>query len=206
MARDRQFEKGEVGVDGEPIDSPDEPSDRDAAAAIEGLHRNRAYLGREFLTWILWASNDGRALCVVEGADVTVLVTGRVVLRGLAGEATELAVKGHLSAYSAVVRFALDQGLLVHSARLRIEWHEQVYEFTLDAEYLDVRAAVVPKGEAGSSEDDADDGPEALHRLESAERVGALIDGLWQAFMEIRLHSNWGRRTVPAMKKWMQDL
>ncbi len=193
--------RGEVGVDGAPVDEAAAPEDRDQAAALESLHRNRAYLGREFLTWILWASNDGAPLCTVDGHGVTVLVTGRVILRGLAGEATELAVKGHLSAYSEVVRFAIDRGLIVHSARLRLEWNEQVYELTVDAEHLDVRGALAPKTEAESEEADPED--EVLARMATSERLGTFIDGLWSAFVAVRMTPKWSRRVVPAMKAWL---
>ena len=202
---ERRILAKEVGLDGEPIDEATDPGERDRAAAVEGLHRNRAYLGREFLTWVLWASNRGEALCAVEGHDVIVLLTGKVVLRGLAGEATELAVKGHLSAYSSVVRFAIDQGLLVHSARLRIEWNEQVFEVTVDAEHLDVRAALVPPVDAAVAADEGSDEEQLLARLDVCDQVGALLDGLWVAFMEVRTAPKWKRKVVPSMKEWLAD-
>ncbi|MEO1336464.1 MAG: hypothetical protein AAFV29_12515, partial [Myxococcota bacterium] len=173
-------------------------------AALEGLTRNRAYLGREFLTWVLWASHDGRVLCHLDEAEVTVLIVGKVVLRGLAGEATELAVKGHMSAYSRVVRFAIDEGLLVHSARLRLQWGEQVYEVTTDAEFLDVRGAAVPAVAPGDDPDDEDD--RLATRLTASEDAGRLIDSLWHAFMKVRIAPAWSKKTIPAIKTWLQDI
>ena len=193
-----------VGVDGAPIDEAEDPADQERALALASLARKRAYLGREFLTWILWASNGGEPLCELEGVGVTVLITGKVVLRGLANEATELAVKGHMSAYSEVVRFAIDRGLLVHIARLRLQWGEHVYEATIDAEALDVRGATLPSVEPSATDPDDEDAV-STDRLSAAEQVGALIDALWAAFMTVRLTPKWARRTVPKIKAWLQE-
>ncbi len=198
---DPRFSSGEVGVDGAPTEQPEDPADRERAAAIEGLARNRAYLGREFLTWVLWASNAGKPLCEYEGAPVTVLLVGKVVLRGLAGEATELAVKGHQSAYAPVVRFAIDRGLLIHVARLRMQWGERLYEATIDAEFLDIKSATVPVVESAAREDDEG----AENRLEVCEHIGHLVEALWSSFMAVRTRPEWKRKTVPAMKAWLGE-
>ena len=126
-------------------------------------------------------------------------MVGQVILRGLAGDATELAVKGHLSAYSDVVRSAIDKGLLVHQARLRIQFGEQVYEVTLDAEHLDFKGAQIPKV---LSEEDAD---QITERLFLCERLAGLVDALWGAFMEVRASGEWKKKAVPGIKRWVSE-
>jgi hypothetical protein len=192
------FLRGDIGVDGLPV----EPEDQDEAElergkAVAALAKNRAYLGRELLTWALWRSVSGDPLFEHEGEGVIVLVVGKVVLRGLAGEATELAVKGHTSGYSEVVRYAIDKGLLVHAARLRFQLGEQVFEATVDADTLSVRAATIPK--ALAEEDDE----QLTERLWLTERLGALIDGLWARFLAVRATRAWHDAEVPALKAWL---
>ena len=193
------FLRGDAGVDG----LPTEAERRDAAEverdrAREQLLRGGTALGRELLTWLLWRSEAGEPLVEVEGAGLTVLFTGRITLRGLAGDVNELAARGLAAPYSAEVRRALDAGLLVHQARLRLEHGEQAYEATLDAEFLDVRAAKLPPPLAEADDD------RVIERLDQAERLSAFVDALAQAFLAERSSRSWKQRTVPARKTWMR--
>ncbi len=193
------FLRGDAGVDGVATDA----DGRDAAEverdqAREQLLRGRTWLGRELLTWLLWRSEAGDPLLEVDGAGLTVLFTGRITLRGLTGDVTELAARGTAAPYSAEVRRALDAGLLVHQARLRLEHGEQAYEVTLDAEFLDVRAAKLPPPLAEADDD------RMIERLDQAELLSGLVDALAGAFLEARASRSWAQRTVPALKRWMR--
>ena len=196
------FLRGDVGVDGVAT----EAEDRDAAElerdkAREELLRGRTWLGRELLTWLLWRSESGDALAEVEGAGLAVLFTGRITLRGIAGDVTELTARGVDAPYAAPVRRALDAGLLVHQARLRFTHGagdaEKVYAATLDAEHLAVRAAKLP--ELVAEEDD----DRVLERLFLAGQLSRFVDALVAAFLEQRAAPAWAKRTVPALKRWM---
>lgn len=193
------FLRGDVGVDGVATDA----DGRDAAEverdqAREQLLRGRTWLGRELLTWLLWRSEGGDPLVEVEGAGLTVLFGGPITLRGLAGDVTELTARGTGAPYSAEVRRALDAGLLVHQARIRLEQGEQTYEATLDAEFLDVRAAKLPPPLAEAEDD------RVVERLDQAERLSALVDALVEAFLQARAARTWAKRTVPELKRWMR--
>lgn len=197
------FLRGDVGVDGAATDA----DQRDAAEierqkARDELLRGRTWLGRELLTWLLWRSESGDPLVEVEGAGLVVLFTGRITLRGIAGEVTELTARGAEAPYAAQVRRALDAGLLVHQARLRFTHGagdaEKVYEATIDAEHLDVRGAKLP--ELVAEEDD----DRVLERLFLAGQLSRFVDALVAAYLEVRAGSGWGKRTVPALKRWMR--
>jgi hypothetical protein len=198
------FLRGDVGVDGAATDA----DQRDAAEverdkAREELLRGRTWLGRELLTWLLWRSESGDPLVEVEGTRLVVLFTGRITLRGLAGEVTELSARGAEAPYAVQVRRALDAGLLVHQARLRFTHGEgdaeKVYEATLDAEHLDVRAAKLPELLAEEGDD------RVLERLFLAGQLSRFVDALVAAFLEERAGRGWAKRTVPALKRWMQE-
>jgi len=191
--------RGDAGVDG----LPTEEERRDEAElekdkAREQLLRGRTYLGRELLTWLLWRSESTEPLIDLDGAGVSVVFTGRLTLRGIAGDVTELVARGALAPYSAQVRRALDAGLLVHQARVRIEHAERVYEATLDAEFLDVRAAKLP--ELLTEEED----DRLLERLELAERLSAIVDALVGSFLDVRTSRAW-RKRVATLKAWMRQ-
>jgi hypothetical protein len=192
------FLRGEVGVDGvatgrEERDEAEVERDR----AREQLLRGRTWLGREFLTWLLWRSESGDPLAEWESAGVVVLFTGRLVLRGIAGDVTEISARGALVGYAEQVRRALDAGLLVHGARLRLTHGEQVYEVTVDAEFLDVRAARMPEV-LKEQEDDR-----TLERLYLTEQLSGMLDALLAAFIQVRTSASWMQEIVPAMQRWM---
>lgn len=193
------FLRGDTGVDGAATDADvrDEVEvERDRAR--EQLLRGRTYLGRELLTWLLWRSESGDPLVQLEGAGLVVLFTGKILLRGLAGEVTELAARGAAAPYAAQVKRALASGLLVHQARLRLTHGERVFELTLDAEHLDVRAAKLPEL-LTEAEDDR-----AAERLDLCAHLGRMVDALVAAFLDVRGARAWTRSTVPALRAWME--
>lgn len=193
------FARGDTGVDG----GATEEETRDEAEverdkAREQLLRGRAYLGREFLTWLLWRSESGDALVDFAGEGLVVLYMGRCTLRGVNGDVTEMLVRGTLSPYSEQVKHALDRGLLVHQARLRLTHGERDYELTIDAEFLDIRAAKLP--ELMTEEED----DRLQERLDLTEQLSGMVDTLVEAFLEVRASRNWSKKVVPEMKRWMQ--
>ncbi|HSM93979.1 MAG TPA: hypothetical protein VLT47_13935 [Anaeromyxobacteraceae bacterium] len=199
-ARDEAaFLRGDAGVDGAATEADDrDEAERERDAAREQLLRGHAFLGRELLTWLLWRSESTAPIARVDGEDVSVVFTGRLVLRGAFGDVTELVARGTQAPYSAQVKRALDAGLLVHQARLRIEHGERAWEATLDAEHLDVRAAKLP--DLIAEEDDE----RLLERLFLSQRLSALLDALVGEFLAVRQGRGWGRKEVPELKRWMR--
>lgn len=193
------FLRGDTGVDGAATDEEQrDEAEVERDKAREQLLRGRAYLGREFLTWMLWRSESGDALVDFEGSGLVVLYTGRVILRGINGDVTEMAARGAMAPYSEQVRHSLDRGLLIHQARLRLTHGEKVYEVTLDAEFLDIRAAKLP--DLLSEEED----DKLMERLYLTEQLSDMVDALVQSFLAVRASRNWSKKVVPAMKSWMR--
>lgn len=195
---DAAFARGDVGVDGAATEETKDVAEVERGQAREQLLRGRAYLGRELLTWMLWRSETGDALVELEGTGVNVLFMGRITLRGVAGDVTELSAKGTLAPYSEQVKHALDKGLLVAQARIRFTHGEKEYEATLDSEFLDVRAAKLP---ALMSEEEDD---QLNERLFLTEQLSSMIDALVGDFLKIRVGKTWSKQVVPAMKEWMR--
>ncbi|MGC3999379.1 MAG: hypothetical protein QM767_18835 [Anaeromyxobacter sp.] len=192
------FLRGDVGVDGQATEAEQDQAEVERGKAREALLRGRTWLGREWLTWLLWRSEEGEPLVEVDGAGLVVLFTGKLALRGIAGDVVELTARGTEAPYAEQVRRAIDAGLLVHQARLRLTHGERVFEATLDAEFLDVRSAKLPELLAEAEDD------RVLERLALAEQLSGFVDALVEAFLEVRATPAWGRTVVPAMKRWMQ--
>jgi hypothetical protein len=193
------FLRGDAGVDGRATDEDvRDLAEVERGKAREALLRGRTFLGRELLTWLLWRSESTEPVVGHDGEDVFVVLTGRVVLRGVQGDVVELVARGAAAPYSAEVKRALDAGLLVHQARLQITRGERTFEATVDAEFLDVRSAKLP---ALLTEEEDD---RLLERLALVEELSALVDALAGAFLAARADRSWTRKTVPALKRWMR--
>ncbi|MBI5542940.1 MAG: hypothetical protein HY901_03565 [Deltaproteobacteria bacterium] len=193
-----RFAKGEVGVDGQAAEEKQDEAELERGKAREQYLRGKAYLGREFLTWLLWRSEAGEPLVKYEKDAVTVLCIGRTVLRGIAGEVTELSARGAMAPYSVLVRKSLERGLLLHSARLRLTHGEKVYEVTLDADYLDVKSAKLP--ELMSEEED----DRLAERLWLSEQLAGILQALLEEFLRVRAGKRWSKDVVPELKAWMR--
>ena len=195
-SEETRFLRGEVGVDGAATAEAPEAAELEQARAREALLRGRAWLGREFLTWLLWRSDSTEAVASLDRKEVQVVFAERLTLRSATAEVKELVAKGVTAPYTPQVRHAIGAGLLVHAARLQLTWGEQVYVATLDAETFDVRAAKLP---ALLQEEESE---QLTERLELAGRLGALLDALVQAFLAARLSRGWEGTVVPALLAW----
>jgi hypothetical protein len=191
------FLRGEVGVDGQAVEEQKDLAEVERGKAREAFLRGKAWLGRELLTWLLWRSESSEPLLKLEKQPVTVLFEGRLVLRGIAGEVVENTVRGAMAPYSPLVRRALERGLLVHGARLRITHGDRSYEVTLDAEAFDIRSGKLP-GLTAEEEDDR-----LRERLQLSEELAGLVRALIERFLEVRASPRWAREEVPALRAWM---
>lgn len=194
--QDAAFARGEVGVDGAAVEETKDAAEVEQDKAREQLLRGRTWLGRELLTWLLWRSEAGEPLVKLEEGGLVVLFTGRIVLRGIHGEVTELSAKGTLAPYSEIVKHALCRGCLVHQARVRLTVGERVWEATLDAEHLDVKSAKLP--ELLTEEED----DRQAERLDLAEQLCAHVDALAEAFLAVRRSRSWAQKVVPELQAW----
>lgn len=193
-----KFLRGDTGVDGQATEEARDASEVEAEKAKAGALSNGAYLGREFLTWLLWRSESGEPLVEVEGEPVSVLFSTRLIARAMVGQVTEVSAKGVLAPYSPVVRQVLASGLLVQQARLQLTVGERVFQFTIDAENLDVRSAKLPELLAEEESERVEE------RLYLTELLSTCIDVLARAFLQVRNNVAWSRREVPALSAWLR--
>lgn len=194
-----EFARGDVGVDGQATEETKDLAEVERTKAREQFLRGKAYLGREFLTWLLWRSESGEPVVKVDGEGVLVLLTARLVLRGIAGEVVETVMRGAMAPYSPLVRKSLDRGLLIHATRLRLMHGEQTFEVSLDADYFDLKSAKLPPLMAEEEDDQ-------LHeRLFLTEKLAQLVQALLEEFLRVRASKRWAK-DVAAMKEWMAEV
>jgi hypothetical protein len=149
---------------------------------------------------MLMKSESSEALCEVDGLPLSVVFATKVTLRAGGGELTEVVAKGVTAPYAAAVRFALQQQLLVHGARLHLTHGEQTFEVTLDAERFDFKSVKLPK-----LLDEEDRGEQLVERLELLARLGRLVDAMLATFMKLRASPAWKRTAVPELEAWLAE-
>src|SRR5688572_11196265 len=99
----------------------DDPAELEAATEETGTEEDDlAYLGREFLTWLLWRVDTGEGTFGEGDDEVSFAFGGRVRLGGLLGEATDVVMKGSSPAHSIEARAAIGAGRTLREAQLRV--------------------------------------------------------------------------------------
>jgi hypothetical protein len=168
----------------------------DPAAALRG----RQFLGREFLTWLLWRTEtEGPDFELGDDLSVRARFGDRLVLRALAGEVTESVHKGMDPATAADVRCGLARGGTVHEARVVIERGEREWQVVLTSGDLDFKGVKLP---AVLSQEDDDRFAERIYLIEELEGI---VTAVYGAFLDARLSPSWKRRTLPAMREWITE-
>ena len=202
MARnkDAAFERGEIGVDGEALVEAHDAAEVERNKAREQFLECKTWLGREFLTWLLWKSESGDPIITFNNIPVHVLYSGQFTLKGVTGDVMEMTVKGAEAAYSRVIRYAMENGMLIHSARLKLMiGSDKEFEFTLDAQMLDIRSAKLPE----LLTDDEDD--RIQERIFLTERLGDVVQAIFVEFLSVRRSEDWRKTILPSILQWLGD-
>ena len=158
-----------------------------------------AYLGREFMTWLVWRADAGESTFGASGDEFTIAFGARARLGAPVGYATDLVLKGRSPAHGAEARAAIGSGHTLREAELRVTQGEREWRFTLIAETLDLRGVKLP---ALLTEEDDD---KFLERISLLEAVDDMVRTAFTAFMRERLRPAWKRDVVPALRTWLVD-
>lgn len=158
-----------------------------------------AYLGREFMTWLVWRADAGENEFGARGDEFTIAFGARARLGAPVGYATDMVLKGRSPAYGAEVRAAIGSGHTLREAELRITQGEREWRCTLIAETLDLRSVKLP---ALLTEEDDD---KFLERISLIEDVDNMVRVAFETFMKDRLRPAWKRDTVPALRAWLVE-
>jgi hypothetical protein len=148
--------------------------------SIYFLSHNRAFLGREFLTWLLYCVGKNYRL----GADsYCVELDAKVKLEAQSNTIKEVMVKGGNLANSAQTKEMLGQGGMVTALRLiiwKISDPTQIYSWNMESQDLWPRSVKLPNTHAS----DADAHKTA--RYEHMSVILNIIDELFKEYLSLR--------------------
>lgn len=167
----------------------------------EVLPADGAFLGPEFLTWLLWRQADraeGDVEIVVVGTPLALLINDRLSFRG---DNSAAAVRGALAAISSEASAALADGHLLVKARMELAAGARSgWVCTVDGDTLALSGARLP--------DDPDECESAEDR--TASRAADWLDlhtyvrGLFERFVALRRSAGWSE-IADRMRAWMES-
>ncbi len=185
-----------------------EPFERDDS--VLDLIKEKAFLGREFLTW-LWFKSEQRSgsVSIGDGIDILVSFERTLVLDTGEGPSKEIvSLKGRAVGRDEA-RMALSVGKKISMAGLRI-WRDNLkWRFVLKADTFDISGL-----KAEASFDEAEDfsfvedtgvpqlEAKALEGVFLMERTTDTLDRLFRSFLLLRIDSKAWREEKQEIKRW----
>ena len=167
--------------------------------------REKAFLGREFLTW-LWFKSErtGGRVELTGGKVVEVEFLDRMTL-DLSDEDTPqtVAIKGQQSELREGLA-ALKEGKKIEEARIRVRAAENDFTMLLKGTWFSYGSFRTPPMLPSAEEAD-DEGPEArfLEKAYLVEEGIEIVDKLFEHFLKLRISDEWELSELPALRKWV---
>jgi hypothetical protein len=182
------------------------------AERVEDEVQDYAFLGREFMTWLLFRAARGDATFEDDAGEFGVAFGGRLRLVGPAGDVTDAVLKGRSPGASVELCAALGAGRTVREAELRVSRGDREFRLTLIAETLDLKGVKLPARLLGPhqrwgrerSDHSKDEGDDALgERMALIDELESCIRSAFQAFIKERTRPLWQRSLVPELRAWL---
>jgi hypothetical protein len=161
----------------------------------------RSFLAQEFLTWLWFRCEVEGGEFDLESGGVAVVVEDALAFSSWDPDGTRATIRGGTPTIRPEAAGALGAGLVLRRARLLVARNDREWHFSLDGETLDLLGVKVPE-----REDEAeDDGVDLLvEKLAAGEELRAIVDGLYQQFLAVRLADDWDGIEVPRLNDWVK--
>ena len=176
--------------------------------AFADIAKAKAFLGREFLTW-LWYTAEAQTEALslnVDGAsvDVRLWIDDHLVLEGT--DAGTHALRGGRPGQSPEAAVALRTGKSVSDVRVGIDiggWG--AFTATLDHRDLMPRTLKLPVDDPDQMQDAASDEEPLERRLHLTGIFLATLDALFREYLDLRLRESWPEDGFKPIRAWIQE-
>jgi hypothetical protein len=190
------------GADANPQGAAAGSSSRDVALPPLPPGIDPLTVGREFLTWLWFKSEERNGMIRITGGDESeVVFVRRLVLEAGEGEYAETIVCQGLHADLKEGKEALRQGKKITAARLRMGHDKAEWEFTFKADRFHFQSMKLPSVAENEGEE-ADREGQILERIYLIEKAAGMMDQLFRSFLDLRLSDGWGNEQA-RMQKWI---
>lgn len=176
-----------------------------ASAEIGTTKRELSSLGREFLTW-LWFKSEERngSIMIPDEGDIELTFIERLALESGEGEYSEKVVCRGFHADMEEGKAALRKGKKIKEARLRIAIGSEQMDFNIRADLFQFQSMKMPDS-IGKDEGELDEEGRLLERIYLIEKVWGIMERLFHLFLEMRLSPKWNSEEIIHMKKWIAE-
>ena len=159
-------------------------------------------IGREFLTWLWFKSEERNGTVQIPGAgDCEITFIRRLVLESGGGEYAETVVCQGMHSDLKEGREALRQGKKISAARLRVAHDETEWEFTFKADRFQFQSMKLPTLPENDGEEVDREG-QLLERIYLVEKATGIMDLLFQFYMSLHISEEW-ETELSRMQKWI---
>jgi hypothetical protein len=169
--------------------------------------REKAFLGREFLTWLWFKSEQSGGRVEVPGHKVfEVIFRDRMTLDLSDVETPQsVTIKGDHSELREGMA-ALKEGKKIEEASVSIRSEENEFSLVLKATWFSFGSFRTPPVLPGE-DFDADEGPEGafLEKAYLIEEGMEIIDTLFEYFLNTRISEEWESHELPAVRNWIES-
>ncbi len=167
--------------------------------------REKAFLGREFLTWLWFKSDQTGGRIEIPGKKVVeVLFLDRMTLDLSDVDTPEtLTLKGYRSELREGLA-ALKEGKKLEEARIFVRAGDNGFTMMLKGTWFSFGSfempPILPSGEAEAEED-----VEAsfLEKKCYIEEGMELVDDIFEYFLKLRISEEWETNELPALRRWL---
>ena len=169
----------------------------DTAHELPQEHAADTFMGREFLIWLWWKSEEGYSnMELPHYGSVDFWIDDRICFRTSDDNPQVSDIKGGAPATSDEARSALAAGKTIESARLGLRVKDREFALEFRGEGLQMGGLKVP---AQCKEP----GEEQLYeRMFLMEEAWGMIDALFARFCEDRLDGQWNDAVLPTIRQW----
>lgn len=177
------------------------------------LSQAKAFLGREFLTWLWYIAETEVDTLTLHSEELNkkvsfdIWIDDRLVLESSSGEALESHLKGGAPSQSHEAAAALLSGKQVKEMRLGLRVEDiGEYFVTLKSQDLSPRSLKLPTPDQSSDKGGTDpDELPILTRLYYLRIFSNIMDGLVQRFMALRTTEDWDAKGVKDIRSWIKS-
>lgn len=166
--------------------------------------REKAFLGREFLTW-LWFRSDrsGGRIDLPGDKVIEVSFLDRMTLDLAEADTPQtVSLKGEQSELREGLA-ALREGKKIEEARISVRSGDNDFTMNIKATWFSFGSFKTPPVFKSDASEEEDDEGAFLEKVSLIEEGMAAIDTLFEYFLRLRVSDQWELSELPALRRWI---
>lgn len=166
---------------------------------LKFLQENRAFLGREFLTWIWFKSeSQDHKVHVKNFGPFQILIDSKMTLSSTSGSVRENSLKGNAPSYAREAGAALAAGKMLSEAKFILQNQDLHWSFVLSADDFSLRSVQLPGIVQDSSKS------HFSQRIRYSQMLNEILDSLYDEYISIRIAADRFAEECAEMQRWLQ--